>query len=147
MSVEMLDILKEQAERLLMVLPGHLRDAPIEIVREQVSQMYDFDVRNPDTSSRAKAIATRMLNWFATCEWALASMIPNNQINPSDIGIFRWHTWGGGKSFAVYCHDRFHYDQLQHTVEFKGQKYSKNSWNAHAYRCFYTLILSDGEEP
>jgi hypothetical protein len=145
MSYDTLAILKEQAERLLMVLPGHLQHTPIDTVREQLVQMYDFDVRNPDTSSRAKAIATRMLNWFATCEWARASMIAKNEIDPSEIGIFRWHTWGGGKSFSVYCHDRVHYEQLNQTVEFRDQTFSKNSWNRHARRCFYTLVLTDGE--
>lgn len=146
MSIEMLDVLKEQAERLLMVLPGHFKDAPIEVVRSQVVQMYDFDARNPETSFRARAITSRMLNWIATYEWACASMIPRNGIDPSEIGIFRWHTWGGGKSFAIYCHDRYHYDQLHETIELKNEKYVRSSWSVHANRCFYSRALTDGED-
>lgn len=143
MSKEMLDVLKEQAERLLMVLPGHLNDATIETVQKQVRQMYEFDSRNPDLSYRAQQITLRMLNWISLCEWVMASMDPKNGINPSETGIFKWHTWGGEKTFAVYCEDLFHWQFLPKLVLFKGEEYSRINWNSTTKRCFYKLL---GEE-
>jgi hypothetical protein len=143
MSSEMLDMLKEQAERLLMVLPGHYREAPIEIVRKQIGDMYDFDCRNPDMSARGKAITLRMLSWISSYEWIMASMTPKNLIDPKQFGIFRWHVNAGDTSFAIFCIDEYHYRQFPFTVFFAGKEYTKTDWNRHINRCYYALVNDD----
>ncbi len=137
MSIEMLDVLKEQAERLLMVLPGHFNGVPIDVVRKQIWDMYDYDVCNPDRSKRAQEIMRRMLYWISACSWVMSSMIPENGINPAELGIFKWHTWGPDRSFAVYCKNQHHYSLLPDTVTLKGEEFSKTSWNSYMDRCYY----------
>ncbi len=136
MKLEMLAILREQAERLLMVTPGQFEFSPIEFCKQQVLQTYIRESRAPRKDSKEEKIMIAKLTWLGACEW-WSVLGPKDNPDPADCGIFSVSGTDRHKTMKVYCYDYNHYRSLPEVVVYQGSRFGRSFWEAKVYRATY----------
>ena len=136
MKLEMLAILREQAENLLMVMPGQFEFSPIEYCKGLISEVYQQFNRNPPQDNREMNFMIHLLAWLAACEW-WSIIGPKDDPDPADYGIFAVGGTEKHKHLKVYCHDYTHYKSLPKVVNYRGVIFGCVMWEADSRRATY----------
>jgi hypothetical protein len=136
MKLIMLASLKEQAECLLMTGKGRYEFSPIEFCKEQITNAYKLNDRNPPKDIYGERLMIAMLTWLAAYEWWLI-LGPKDNPDPSDYGIFSISGANNHKQLKVYCHDYTHFKSLPVLVDYRGMNFGRVLWDAASQRATY----------
>lgn len=136
-------MLRAQAERLLMVLPGTYTDTPIRELRRQIEAMYDFDVREQkrmlpiQISEREQRLMHLMLSWIGTYEWVSMLSHTDPAPDPAMFGIMLVSTRNFVTTIMTYCHNYEHFKMIPLVITYDGKRYGKTGWDSDTKRCYH----------
>jgi len=146
MRNELIHALKQQAERLLMVIPGTYEFTTIEFVNKKMRELYDYDCRNPEIGERGKRLTTLIRHWMETCAWVLALDPLIAEPDPASYGILRASSTGGVRTITMHCADYDHFKSFPPVVLYKGERYARVGWSRDDCYCWYRtgMALANG---